>query len=59
MQFDPEEEGWTPQHDRQLRLRSPWALAAALALIALTSAALISSPTAEQKPRPAVAGVLP
>jgi hypothetical protein len=59
MQFDPEEDGWMPAHDRDLRLRSPWALAIALALIALTSAALIAAPTSEQKSRPAVAGVLP
>jgi hypothetical protein len=59
MQFDSRDEGWVPAHDRDLRLRSPWTLAIALALIALTSAALIGAPTGEQKPRPTVAGVLP
>jgi len=58
MPFDSGDEAWTPSQDRETRLRSPWALAIALALIALTTAALIAAPTSEQKPRPAVAGVL-
>jgi len=58
MHFDPGEDSSTP-HDHEMRLRSPWALAIALALIALTSAALIAAPRAEQRPpRPAVAGML-
>ena len=59
MQFDSREDGWTPADDRETRLHSPWALAIALALIALTSAALLAGPTGTQRPRPAVAGMLP
>ncbi len=59
MKLDPQNADWKPAHDREMRLRSPWALAIALALIALTSAALIGAPTGEQEPRPTVARVLP
>jgi hypothetical protein len=59
MQFDPKTEAWTPAHDAGLRLRSPWMLAVALALVALGTAALITGPDHEQKPRAAVAAVLP
>jgi hypothetical protein len=59
MQFDLQDEGWTPAHDRQTRLRSPWALAVALALLALGAAAASAAPSSDQRARPAVAGVLP
>jgi hypothetical protein len=59
MQFDTKTESWTPAHDADLRLRSPWMLAIALALVALGTAALIAGPDREQKARPAVAAVLP
>lgn len=59
MQFDTKTESWTPAHDADLRLRSPWMLAVALALVALGTAALIAGPDHEQKPRPAVAAVMP
>jgi len=59
MQFDSREDSWTLADDRDTRLHSPWVLAIALAMIALTSAALIAGPTGTQRPRPAVAGMLP
>jgi hypothetical protein len=59
MQFDTKTESWTPAHDAGLRLRSPWMLAVALALVALGAAALIAGPQHEQKPRAAVAAVMP
>lgn len=59
MQFDTKTESWTPAHDAGLRLRSPWMLAVALALVALGTAALIAGPQHEQKPRAAVAAVMP
>ena len=59
MQFDTKTESWTPAHDASLRLRNPWMLAIALAIVALGTAALIAGPDREQKPRAAVAAVLP
>ncbi|MGZ6125977.1 MAG: hypothetical protein ACXWLR_13505 [Myxococcales bacterium] len=59
MQFDPKTESWTPAHDAGLRLRSPWMLAIALALLALGTAALMTGPEHEQKPPPSVAAVMP
>ncbi|HZR08080.1 MAG TPA: hypothetical protein VFA79_05825 [Myxococcales bacterium] len=59
MQFDTKTESWKPAHDADLRLRSPWMLAVALALVALGTAALIAGPDHQQKPRAAVAAVLP
>ena len=59
MQFDPKTESWTPAHDAGLRLRSPWMLAVALALLALGTATLMTGPTREQKPPAAVAVVVP
>jgi len=59
MQFDPKTESWTPAHDAEIRLRSPWMLALALALIALGTAALMTGPTRQQKPRASVAAVIP
>jgi len=60
MQFDSRDDRWTPADDREARLQSPWALTIALALIALTSAALIAGPTGPQQgARPAVAGIAP
>ena len=59
MQFDTKTESWTPAHDADLRLRSPWMLAVALALVALGTAALIAGPAREQKPKAAVAAVMP
>jgi len=58
MEFDSRDEAWTLAQERETHARSPWALAIALALIALTTAALIAAPTVEHKPRPAVAGTL-
>lgn len=59
MQFDPKTESWTPAHDASLRLRSPWMLAVALALLALGTAALLTGPTREDKPRATVAAFVP
>jgi hypothetical protein len=59
MQFDTKTESWKPAHDAGLHLRSPWTLAVALALVALGTAALIAGPDREQKPRAAVAAVMP
>ncbi|HYS09659.1 MAG TPA: hypothetical protein VEP66_12990 [Myxococcales bacterium] len=55
MEFDSRDEAWRLAQEEEAHARSPWALAIALALIALTTAALIAAPTAEQKSRPAVA----
>jgi hypothetical protein len=59
MRFDTESESWTPAHDAGLRLRSPWMLAVALALLALGTAALLAGPSSEEKPRPAIAAFAP
>jgi hypothetical protein len=59
MQFDTKIDSWTPAHDARLRLGSPWMMAVALALVALGTAALMTGPTREQKPQPAVAAVGP
>ena len=59
MQFDPEEDGWKPAHDPQLRLRSPWPLAIALAILALGAAGLMSVESRERTRPPAMAGVVP
>jgi hypothetical protein len=58
MQFDSRDEAWKLAQEQETNARSSWVLAIALALIALTTAALIAAPTAEQKPRPAVAETL-
>jgi len=55
MESDSRDEAWRLAQEEDAHARSPWALALALALIALTTAALIATPTAEQKSRPAVA----
>jgi hypothetical protein len=54
MQFESRDEGWTPAHDPQMRLPSPWALAIALALLALGAAFL----SGDRRAHPTVAGVL-
>ena len=59
MQFDTRTESWTPAHDAELRLRSPWMLAIALALVALGTAALIAGPDRQPKTPAAVAAVVP
>jgi len=59
MQFDPREDGWKPSHDPELRLRSPWLMAIALAILALGAAGLMSLESRAQRRPPAVAGVLP
>jgi hypothetical protein len=59
MQFDSHDESWKPAHDHDVRLRSPWALALALAIMALGAAALMAAPVGQQRPQAAVAGVLP
>ena len=58
MQLDAKTE-WTP-HEADVRVRNPWMLAVALALLALGTAALMTGPDAEQKPpRPSVAAFMP
>lgn len=59
MQFDPKTEAWTPAHDADIRLRNPWMLAFALALVALGTAALMTGPVHETKPRAPVAAFMP
>jgi len=59
MEFDTREDGWKPSHDPEMRLRSPWALAIALAILALGAAGLMVVPTAPGKPPAAVAGAMP
>jgi hypothetical protein len=59
MQFDAHDEGWKPVHDPGMRLRSPWALAIALALVALGAAGLMTVPSGGKRPPAAVADALP
>ena len=59
MEFDAREDAWKPPHDPQMRLRGPWALAIALAILALGAAGLMVVPTAPGKPPAAVAGAMP
>lgn len=61
MQFDAKTESWTPAHDPDIRLRNPWMLALALAIVALGTAALMTGPAREPvgKPAPSVAAVMP
>jgi hypothetical protein len=59
MQFDTRTESWRPAHDADLRLRSPWMLAIALALVALGTAALIAGPDHQAKRPAAIAAVVP
>jgi hypothetical protein len=58
MQLDSKNESWTPAHDAEVRLRSPWMLALGLALVALGTAALMTGPVRESKPRPSVAAIV-
>jgi hypothetical protein len=58
MQLDAKTDSWTP-HEADVRMRNPWMLAVALALLALGTAALMTGPDAEQKPRPSVAAFMP
>jgi hypothetical protein len=58
MQFDARDDGWKPIHDPEMRLRSPWALAIALAMLALGAAGLMAVPSAGQKAPAAVAGTM-
>jgi len=59
MEFDAREDGWKPSHDPEMRLRSPWALAIALAILALGAAGLMAAPASAQRAPPAVAGAMP
>lgn len=59
MQFDTKTESWTPAHDADIRLRNPWMLAVALAIVALGTAALMTGPVREGKPAPSIAAVMP
>ncbi len=59
MEFDAREDGWKPSHDPEMRLRSPWALAIALAILALGAAGLMAAPAGAQRAPPAVAGAMP
>jgi hypothetical protein len=59
MEFDTRDDGWKPSHDPEMRLRSPWALAVALAILALGAAGLMAAPTGAQRTPPAVAGAMP
>ena len=61
MQFDAKTESWTPAHDADVRLRNPWMLALALAIVALGTAALIAGPARDPvgKPAPSVAIAMP
>jgi hypothetical protein len=58
MQFDTRDDGWKPVHDPEMRLRSPWTLAIALAILALSAAGLIAVPATGQRAPPAVAGTM-
>jgi hypothetical protein len=58
MQFDARDDGWKPSHDPEMRLRSPWALAIALAILALGAAGLMAVPSGGQRPPDAVAGAM-
>jgi len=59
MQFDSKTESWTPAHDADIRLRNPWMLAVALAIVALGTVALLAGPDREPKPPPSIAAVMP
>jgi len=59
MDFDARDDGWKPSHDPEMRLRSPWALAIALAILALGAAGLMAAPTGVQGKPAAVAGKMP
>ncbi len=60
MQFDTKTESWTPAHDADVRLRNPWMLAVALAIVALGTAALLTGPVRDTPaPRPSVAAIAP
>jgi hypothetical protein len=59
MQFDAQNESWQPTHDPEVRLRSPWTLAIALAIVALGTAFLIPVPEKASKPRTTVSAMLP
>ncbi len=50
MRFD-EDDSWTPVHDRQVRLRGAAGLIAALALLAIATAALSAVPAREPAPK--------
>jgi len=59
MEFDARDDGWKPSHDPEMRLRSPWALAIALAILALGAAGLMAAPTGVQSKPASVAGKMP
>ena len=59
MQFDTNTEAWTPAHDADVRVRNPWMLAVALALLALGSAALMTGPDQARTPPSSVAAYMP
>jgi hypothetical protein len=59
MEFDARDDGWKPSHDPEMRLRSPWALAIALAVLALSAAGLMAAPAGAQGRPAAVAHAMP
>jgi hypothetical protein len=59
MKFDPENDGWAPAHDREVRLRSSLGLIIGLALMAISAGALLLMPAKDAHPRHAVAAVNP
>ncbi len=59
MKFDPENDGWAPAHDREIRLRSSLGLIIGLLLMAISAGALLLMPAQDAHARHAVAAVNP